>query len=164
MTQAVLDIRRGVSWLAARPEIDAGQIGIFGISLGGITAALATANEPRITSACFLLAGGDVAEALWTSREARQVRDKWLADGKTREEFVEALRSVDPVTYAAAARGKRILMLNAADDELIPRACTESLWKGLGEPEIHWYSGNHYSVIRHIFSVLLRVPRFFARD
>jgi len=164
MMQAVLDIRRGVSWLAARPEIDAKRIGIFGISLGGITAALATANEPRITSACFLLAGGDVAEGLWNSREARQVRDKWLAEGKTREEFVEALASVDPVTYAAAARGKRILMLNAASDDVIPRACTESLWRALGEPEIHWFSGNHYTVMRHIFGVLLRVPHFFARD
>jgi hypothetical protein len=90
------------------------------------------------------------------------VRERWLAQGGTREEFVEILRAIDPVTYAAAARGKRVLMLNASSDEVIPRACTEALWKGLGEPEIHWYSGGHYSVMRHIFGVLLRVPAFFA--
>jgi len=164
MTQAVLDIRRGAAWLAARPEIDADNIGIFGISLGGITAALAAGAEPRIKNVCLLLAGGDVGEATWDAAELRAVRERWLAEGRTREEYFEVLRVVDPVTYAPAARGKRILMLNAASDEVIPRRCTESLWHALGEPAIHWYSGGHYSVMRHIFGVLLKVPEFFAAD
>lgn len=164
MTQAVLDIRRGVTWLAARPEVNAKNIGIFGISLGGITAALAAGAEPRIKSACLLLAGGDIGQASWDAAELRPARERWLEQGGTREEYFNVLRAVDPVTYATAARGKRILMLNAASDEVIPRACTESLWKALGEPEIHWYSGGHYSVMRHIWGVLLRVPRFFAAE
>jgi hypothetical protein len=53
-------------------------------------------------------------------------------------------------------------MLNATDDELIPRACTESLWHAFGVPEIHYYSGGHYKVIRHLISALDRVSRFFA--
>ncbi len=162
MTQAVLDIRRGVTWLTSRSEIDADNIGVFGISLGGITAALVAGAEPRIKNACLLLAGGDVGEATWDSHELRAVRERWLAQGKTREDYFETLRVVDPVTYASSARGKRILMLNAASDEVIPRRCTESLWHALGEPEIHWYSGGHYSVMRHIFGVLLKVPHFFA--
>jgi dienelactone hydrolase len=164
MTQAVLDIRCGVTWLIARPEIDADNIGVFGISLGGITAALVAGAEPRIKNVCLLLAGGDVGQATWDAAELRAVRERWLAEGKTREEYFDVLRVVDPVTYAAAARGKRVLMLNATSDEVIPRRCTESLWKALGEPEIRWYSGGHYSVMRHIFGVLLRVPHFFANE
>ena len=38
MTQAILDIRRGTAWLASQEEVDADQLGIMGISLGGITA------------------------------------------------------------------------------------------------------------------------------
>jgi len=37
-----------VDWLVARPEIDPGQIGIFGNSFGSFTTTLITANEPRI--------------------------------------------------------------------------------------------------------------------
>src|SRR5262245_37271995 len=162
MTQAVLDIRRGVNWLSIRPEVDEHNIGIFGISLGGITAALAAGAEPRIRNVCLLLAGGDVGQATWDAAELRAVRERWLAEGKTREEYFDVLRVVDPVTYAVAARGKHILMLNADSDQVIPRRCTESLWKALGEPEIRWYSGGHYSVMRHIFGVLLKVPHFFA--
>src|SRR5262249_9377299 len=47
MTQAVKDIRYAAAWLAAQPEVDRDQLGIFGISLGGITAALAGTAEPR---------------------------------------------------------------------------------------------------------------------
>jgi dienelactone hydrolase len=161
MSQAVLDIRRATAWLASRPENDPERLGIFGISLGGITGCLAAANEPRLTNVCLLLAGGDVGQVAWDSLEIPG-QAKLLTKGTRREEFVEIIRAVDPVTYAAAARGKRILMLNASADEIIPRACTESLWKALGEPQIHWYPGGHYSVIRHLFGVLHRVPEFFA--
>jgi dienelactone hydrolase len=164
MTQAVLDIRRATAWLANRPEIDADRLGIFGISLGGITAALTSTAEPRLKDVCLLLAGGDIGVAGWESPEARPVRERWLAQGGTREQFVEILRAVDPVTYAPTAPAKRILMLNAASDEVIPRACTLALWKSLGEPEIHWYPGGHYSVIRHLFGTLLRVGQFFAAE
>jgi len=164
MTQAVLDIRRATAWLASRPEIDPQRLGVFGISLGGITAALAAAAEPRLQNACLVLAGGDLGQLNWDAPEAKPVRDRWLAQGGTRQQYFEILQAVDPVTYAQAARGKRILMLNAREDEIIPRACTDSLWKALGQPEIHWYSGGHYSVMRHIFSALLRVGRFFAAN
>lgn len=164
MTQAVLDIRQAAAWLAARPEIDAGQLGIFGISLGGITGSLAAAAEPRLQNVCLLLTGGDIGRVGWQSLELAPVREKFLARGGSFEEFVETVRVVDPVTYAVAARGKRILMLNARSDELISRACTESLWKALGEPQIEWYSGGHYTAIAHVFSALGRVGRFFGEE
>ena len=162
MTQAVLDIRRATAWLAARDEVDADQIGIFGISLGGITGALAATAEPRIQNVCLLLAGGDLKSLDFDSPELRKVRGelpKNLGDPAT---LVKKLAVIDPVTYATGARGKRILMLNADRDEVIPRVCTEALYKAFGEPEIVWYSGTHYSVIRHLFGALDRVANFFA--
>jgi dienelactone hydrolase len=162
MTQAVLDVRYATAWLGSRSEVNAQQLGVFGISLGGITAALAVTAEPKLKNGCFLLAGGSIATAGWDSKEARPLREQWLAQGKTREEFVEILSAVDPVTYATAAHGKRILMLNATDDEVIPRACTDALWTSLGQPEIKWYSGGHFSVARHLFGALWQVGRFFS--
>jgi dienelactone hydrolase len=161
MTQAVLDIRQGVAWLGAKPEVDEQNLGVFGISLGGITGALAMTAEPRIQNACLLLAGGDVGKVAWESKELERVRTEWLARGGSKEEFLELMKTVDPATYAANARGRRILMLNAKADEVVPPECTVSLWKGFGEPEIVWYDGGHYSVAKHIFSALSRSSRFF---
>ncbi len=39
MRQGILDIRRGAAWLAGQEDVDKNQLGIFGISLGGITSA-----------------------------------------------------------------------------------------------------------------------------
>jgi cephalosporin-C deacetylase-like acetyl esterase len=161
MTQAVLDIRRAAAWLAAQKEIDREQIGICGVSLGGIMAALAATAEPRISKVCPILAGGDVGRIAWESAEVRGVRDRWVEAGGTQESLAQLLRRVDPVTYAANVKDREILMLNAKDDEVIPRACTESLWEAFGRPRIVWLGGGHYSAARNIFYALRLVVDFF---
>lgn len=161
MRQAVLDIRRAAAWLAAREEVDAHRLGIFGISLGGITAALAAAQEPRFANVCLMLAGGDLGQVVWQTREAARAREKWLTSGGTVEQFVDILRAVDPAAYAGRLQGRRLLMLNAANDEVIPRACTESLWRASGRPPIVWYDAGHYSVVRFLFDGLYETTRFF---
>lgn len=162
MRQAILDIRRGVAWLAAQEEIDSERLGVFGISLGGITGALALAIEPRLKMGCLMLAGGDVAKVAWEDARLAKLRDRWVDEGGTKEEFFELWKSIDPVTYAQRARGKRMLMLNARHDEIIPPACTESLWRALGEPEIVWYDAGHITAMRFLFDGLGRVTRFFS--
>jgi dienelactone hydrolase len=162
MTQAVLDIRHAAAFLAAREEIDASQLGVFGISLGGITGALALTAEPRLKNGCLLLAGGDMGQIAWTARELDEARQFWLGQGGTKESFFQIMQSIDPVTYASQVQGRRLLMLNAAEDEVVPRPCTESLWRALGKPEIVWYDGGHYSVARHILNALQRTQDFFA--
>lgn len=162
MTQAVLDIRHATAWLAAQPNVDGERLGIFGISLGGITGALAAAAEPRLNNVCLMLAGGDLGRIAWESKELERLRLQWLTQGHSREEFLERLRIIDPVRYGSNLQGRRILMLNARNDEVIPKPCTESLWESLGKPEIEWYTGGHYSVVRHLFTALHRTSQFFV--
>ena len=58
MRQGVLDVRRGLAWLATRPEVDPDRLGVCGISLGGIISALAASVAPEISQAAsFWLAG-----------------------------------------------------------------------------------------------------------
>lgn len=161
MQQAVLDIRRGAAWLAAQPEVDADQLGVFGISLGGITSALAATCEPRFQKVCLMLAGGDIGKIGWEAKELAPLRQRWLEMGETKRSFLKTMAVIDPVTYADQVRGRKILMLNATRDEVIPRACTDSLWKAFGEPEIVWMDAGHYSAMRFIFDGMARVTRFF---
>lgn len=76
---------------------------------------------------------------------------------------MEILKVVDPAVYASQPRDRRVLMLNAEDDEVIPRACTDALWIAAGKPPIVWYSGTHYTVARHLLDGLYRVTEFFSR-
>ncbi|MBX7165998.1 MAG: alpha/beta hydrolase family protein [Pirellulales bacterium] len=164
MTQAVLDIRRAAAWLAAQPEIDPAQLGITGISLGGITSAVAAAGEPRFAKVGLMLAGGDFSRIAWESEETKALREGWEAQGKTIEELAEVIKPIDPVTFAANVRGRKILMLNARNDEVVPPACTEALWEALGKPEIVWWNAGHYTAARFVFEGLARLTRFFQPD
>ncbi len=164
MRQAVLDIRRGAAWLAAQQEVDPQQLGVFGISLGGITSALAASAEPRFAKVCTMLAGGDLGKVSWDRPELSRIRDRWIAKGHTKEEFVGLLEQVDPVTHLAPVEGRRVLMLNAAHDEVIPRESTDALWNAFGKPDIVWYDAGHYSALLHVFDGLGRVAKFFQAE
>lgn len=160
-TQAVLDIRRAAAWLAAQEEVDRDDLGIMGISLGGITGSLALTAEPRFRKAFLMLAGGDVAQIGLNSPEAAELLGNWKAQGGSEASLIELLRPVDPVTYGQNVHGRKIIMYNATEDEIIPRACTDSLWRSFGQPEIHWVAAGHYSVVRFMFDALGRATRLF---
>ncbi len=164
MRQGILDIRRGAAWLCGQDEVDDDQLGIFGISLGGITSALASTAEPRFQKICLMLAGGDMAKIAWESPELKDVRARWLDKGGSTDEFFAIIKQIDPVTYGDRVRGRKILMLNASHDEVIPKVCTESLWHAFGEPEIIWMEAGHYSAMRFIFDGLTHVTRFFKDE
>jgi dienelactone hydrolase len=164
MTQGVLDIRRATAWLAHRPEVDAERLGITGISLGGIMSALAASGEPRLGSVAVFLGGGKLADILWSNatREAQDFREKWIADGGSAESFREALAPVDPATHGHLLKGRRVLMIAAKNDEVVPPASAQALWESIGEePELVWIDAGHYTAIRYLPRELVRIDRFF---
>jgi hypothetical protein len=109
-----------------------------------------------------MLAGGDIAQVAWESPELARVRREWEAKGQRREEIYDLLLSIDPVTYAANLKGRQVLMLNASRDEVIPRRCTDSLWKAFGQPRIVWYNAGHISALRYLPEGLNEVATFFG--
>ncbi len=167
MRQAVLDIRRAGGWLSAQPEVDPEQLGIMGISLGGITSALAGAVEPRFKKMYLMLAGGDIGRVMLASEalpELVEARKKWLEAGHTDQELVDILRPVDPAQYGQNVRGRQVMMLNAKNDEIVPPACTEALWESFGKPEIMWVNAGHYSAMRFIPGALSKAVTFFQAE
>ena len=163
MTQAVLDIRRAAAWLGQQEEVDENCLGVFGISLGGITGALSAAAEPRLRNIVVALAGGDISRVGWNSPYAAVFRKKWLDGGGSLKSLTARLQPIDPTTYAKNVRGRRILMINARYDEIIPNDCSLALWRSLGQPEIAWLDSGHISSARYMFDILARVTRFFQR-
>ena len=162
MTQAALDIRRAVTWLETRDNIDPDQLGIVGISLGGIVGAMTAAIEPRFSKACLVLAGGDFGQVLFESAELAELRKEWQGKGITKDQVREVLRPIDPLTYAHRLRDRKVLMMNAKFDKVIPRSSTDVLWEAIGKPEIIWWDAGHYSAAMYLPSGLGRMAVFFG--
>ena len=169
--QAVADVRRTVDLLASRPEVDPDRIGIAGISLGGLIAARAAAEEPRLSRAAFILAGGDLPEIISTAHETRGLSSFIKSLPKAERASIEtAIKDADPLTHARKLHKRgtsgNILMINAASDEVIPPQCTKKLASEIGMAErVHWLDGlGHYTAIAELPSILRQTVSFFGGD
>ncbi len=167
MTQGVLDIRRSVAWVRDRPEVNDADLGITGISLGGLMSALSAAAEPRVRKVGIQLAGGNLAEAIWDreNKETKGFRENWLAKGGTRETFIKVVMPVEPTTYGHLLKGRQVLMLAARQDEIFPVSSTMALWKSIGEePELIWLEdAGHYTALLYIMRETERLSQFMKQ-
>lgn len=171
IAQAGEDIRRTIDLLASRGEVDPERIGITGVSLGGIIAATAAGAEPRIHRAGLILAGGDLPTVIRHARETRplaQMLEKLSA--AEREEVESQILLRDPLAFASQlkdrAQAGRVLMINAAEDEVIPRSCTKKLAHALGITDrVVWLTGlGHYTAMAELPRALRMTADFFAKD
>ncbi len=167
MRQAILDIRRAGAWLRSRPEVDENRLGITGISLGGIMTSLAAQAEPRFKNVAIYLAGGGLPAAIWDHPDPklRQLRENWEAKGLDREAFLKQAAPSDPLTYADRLKNRRVLMVAAKHDEVIPPKCAVLLHEAIGsQAELVWLESGHISAALFLYSELERLVNFFATD
>jgi len=169
--QAVHDVRRTVDLLASRPEVNPRQVGITGISLGGVVSATAAGMDPRINRAMLILAGGDLMTAIHEAEEtaelSRTIRELPPDD---RAQLERAIRGVDPLTHAAKLRDRSqrglVLMVNATDDKVVPGECTRKLAQALGiTDQVIWLEGlGHYTAMAALPRILTTTVDFFVQD
>jgi isopenicillin-N N-acyltransferase like protein len=167
MKQGIEDVKRMVDLLSSRNEVDGEKIGITGISLGGIIASSAAGADQRINRVFLTLAGGDLWRIIHHARETSLISSmiNSLPERK-RKEVQEGLRELDPLTCAGKVKGRRILMVNAEDDEVIPRQCTERLAGALGiSDRVIWIRDvGHYTAIASLSRILELMGDFFLED
>jgi dienelactone hydrolase len=162
--QTVLDVRRATAWLAARPEVDAERLGIHGTSLGSMIGALAAEMEPRLRRVSIALGGGGLVEAYYNHPRAAPYRKMWEALGGSKEQVMKLFAPVDPITCAARLKDRRVLMIGAKHDQVVPPRATEALWTAAGKPRILWYDCNHYSAALYFAPILKEVVEHFAAN
>ena len=142
--QAASDVRTVTSWLAVQPNVDPKRLGIVGISLGAIVAHLAMGEDDRLTAGVAVLGGGDVPDLSQKSLLVRLLRR--LYSQPLDPATLGGLRVVDPLTYAGRNRPRRVLMIEAARDLLVPSRDSTELWEALGKPPIQWLDVNHFAL------------------
>ena len=171
LAQAGQDMARTIDLLASRPEVDPNQIGLTGISLGGIVAATAAGDQPRINRAAFVLAGGDLMKIIHHARETRPLSEMiQKLPPADRADIEDKIARVDPLRSAPALKDKvrqgKVMMINAAEDEVIPRASTEKLAAAMEMGDrVLWLQGlGHYTSMAELPRVLKTIADFFAQD
>ena len=138
----IFDIRRTIDWALARPEVDPDRVAIIGFSRGAIMAAVATANDSRLSATVLVMGGAHPHQALASCPMLRgeglqsKVKKEY---GWTLDEFADKLEplyyDLDPANFAGQADAARILIVEATKDDCIPAQAREDLWLAMGRPK-----------------------------
>ncbi len=141
--QAYSDVSSVLTWLEARPDVDKNRLGATGISLGAVTIHGVMGQDPRLKAAVTIVGGGDFpyifkhsALTLFSSARGHQIN----ADDDA------ILSQIDPLAFAANNHPRRVLMIQAARDIVIPPRASNELWKALGRPPIRWLDTGHFGI------------------
>ncbi len=143
VAQTAVDVRRGIDYLATRPDISARRIGLAGVSLGAIIGTVASGVEPRIKAAVLISGGGDWGLILKTlsSRNATVGGRDTSAFKKIDFAALNVLLAPeDPLTFAPHIAPRPILMLGGRKDTtIVPQAQTELFDAAKQPKQIVWY-------------------------
>ncbi|HON42329.1 MAG TPA: prolyl oligopeptidase family serine peptidase [Bacillota bacterium] len=145
LRRAVVDARRAVDWLAARPDIDQSAISIAGVSLGGIVASLAFKVEPRFANGVFVVGGSGVGGILEHGRT--DVLDIFRAAAKANvvnpQDFIDALQIADPINIPDLVPRPALLM-NGVSDIIMVMDNALRFRESMSLAEQIWTTGGHY--------------------
>ena len=165
----ILDHKRVIDWLETLPDVDAARTGIFGISLGGIKGAMLAPLENRICAAIIGLAGGDLPYILVHSTEPglAKRREEFLKERNLSPDTAEAeLRKMltrDPLMYAPYVDPKKVLLVLARYDTVVPIAKGLELKEKMGNPETIMIPSGHYTAVLSIPYIKSQSFDFFEK-
>ena len=152
--QCVLDARRAVAWLATQPDVDPAKLGLLGTSLGSFMGGIVAASEPRVGTVCLLLGGGGLVDAFSQHPRGAAVFAALEFVGLSKRTLQGIVARVDPLTYAEQLKTKRLLLVAASRDDIVPPAAMTQLWRATGEPKILWYDATHVGSARFVFPMM----------
>ena len=167
--EIVIDARRGLDWWLAQPGIDAGRVGVVGISMGGIYATLLMAADPRVRAGVFVITGGNIADLIAQvhEEEVEDFRAPLLLQGMTLDALArEAHRQfddIDPVAHAGAIDPARALMVTAIFDKVVPRPNSDALYRAMNRPRRVLIPTGHYTSVLFLGVIEKEMLAHFAR-
>lgn len=141
----VAQISLQVDYLAARPDVERGKLFLVGSSLGAPAVVIAGAVDSRPAAVIALYGGGNIASLVGHALQhgEHEPFPAWRAAilGRTLALFLTPLEAT---RYAGRIAPRHFLMVNGADDSLIPRANVDALFSAARPPkDIIWMPSEH---------------------
>jgi hypothetical protein len=122
----------------------------MGTSLGSFVSALAGEMEPRLGRVLVILGGGGFVDAYYDHPRAVPYRRLYEALGGSKEKAKRFIAPIDPLTCAANLRHRKLLIIAARRDEIVPPQMAERLWQAAGKQKIVWYDTTHYGAALYL--------------
>jgi dienelactone hydrolase len=138
--QAAWDIRSAIRWIRFH-EPDA-RVGIYGLSLGGYTAALTASLEDDLACVISGVPATDIVD-LYRRHSPPKVRRRALESGALGPKAVDVHRVVSPLVLEPKPSRDRRFLFAGIGDRMSTSKQAQRLWEHWDRPKIAWYPGGH---------------------
>lgn len=141
--QTIVDMRRAVDVLVARPDVDPSRLGFVGRSYGAAMGGILAGVERRIVA--YALVVGDAGfVAHFTAKDGGWLPPLSELPAAQRDAWVAAMRPVSGEVHFPAADGRSLLLQNGLhDDAVLPHVARAFHALAPAGAEIRWYDGGH---------------------
>lgn len=140
--QLIVDLRRAVDVLLARPDVDGARLAFVGVSYGAAMGGLLAGVEHRFRALVLRVGDG----GLVTHSTGQEDRDSGLfvLPEAMQQTWLEAMWPIEPIHYVGHAAPAALLFLNGTEDELVPVADALRYQEAGSEPKTTlWYEAGH---------------------
>jgi dienelactone hydrolase len=163
MRQTVIDVRRGLDFLATRPECDPHRLGFVGFSFGAITGTFAAASDARIRSVVLLSDGAGIK--YWLTRPGIILTRREIGNPQIHASALKTLAPYFPEHWIGLIAPRPVLMVNGTEDGVIPISVAQTLQRAAGKNSaVMWYVGHHDPFSsQQLGPVLQRIQDFLRR-
>jgi len=140
--QGVSDVRTFVRYLLDERGVPG--VGVSGVSLGGHTAALLAAVEPRLAFAIPIVPVASLIDLVlqWNPMGAA-IRAMLAATGVPISQLRRGQAVACPLTWDPVLDPSRLMLVGGAGDRLAPPKHTLLLWEHWSRCRVHWFPGSH---------------------
>jgi hypothetical protein len=145
LAQTAWDLRRLAQWVRAQ---GATRIGVYGLSLGGYSAALLSCFEAELACVIAGIPATDFARLSWKHGPAdslRRAEELGVGLGETRD----LKKVVSPLALPPRVRHEGRYVFGGTVDQLVPPDLVRDLWLQWDRPKMHWYPGAHCTFGTH---------------
>jgi dienelactone hydrolase len=141
---AVVDLRRAIDLLAARPEVDPSRIGYVGHSYGAQWGAVLSAVDDRVRAAVLMGGVAGVDAIIGESQDPGLVELRKNTPKAAFDRYLELNRPFDGIRYVPHAAPTPLLFQFARHERLFDEASMRRYAAAASEPkQVLWYDTGH---------------------
>jgi uncharacterized protein len=139
--QLIVDLRRAVDLMIARPDVNEAQLAYVGISYGAAMGGLLAGVEDRITAYVLTVGDGGLVSHFTGPTDPQPPRSMSAEDW---QRWLAAMRPIEPINFIGRAAPAALLFQAGTKDELVPPEDARRYQQAASQPkEIRWYEAGH---------------------
>ena len=140
--QLIIDLRRAVDLLIARPDVDPERIAYLGVSYGGAMGGLLAGVEDRFQAYVFVVGDGGLVTHVTNPENRSMPLNEFFEDQSA---WIDDMWPIEPIHFVSHASPAPLLFQNATRDQYVNVEDAIRFQETASEPKhVIWYDSIHW--------------------